>query len=331
MGRKLIIKRLQQGFGVQYWGEGYSPDTLEAARHGLLIIEATKGVRLGGAGEVRFSGDEIRRMRRGGERPVLGYLNLTEIETYRDYWVNASPLEKAGGKDAQFYPDWYAAVTSSGERLAAYWRPEWENIVMQRLAAMLELGLDGVFLDDLLHYYTWASGETVQRLEHAPLEDEPKDASGFAKALMHLVARLRAGANTHRCDFLIVVNNGVFVGRDGNDTEAFAHYRNALDAILVESFLEPMPQHQAITAVNEDFSAHGVPVLSIDFVSSARAGSSAITRDRVAASAAKVGFLPYVADDQTFDRLYPPIIRRPALAKCACSPLPCGSRATSIA
>ena len=309
---------LGRGYGLQYWGAGYTAEGLAAAPHGLLIIEATKlGATDSASGrEELFSRDEVRQIRHDGVRPVLGYINLSEIETYRDYWVETvtSRTTDAGGIDE--LPDWVGPRRGPEERLATYWAPEWEAILMARLERLLALGLDGVFLDDALHYYNYASGEGLDSEGAAHRNNTPKGAPGFARAMMELVERLATKARELRCDSIVIVNNAVYIGRDaagpeGTDTEAlgaFERYRNAIDGVLAESMLGPVPQNAVIEVLRDDYASHGVSVLTLDFLSNALSSLPPDEfRNTVVALATEAGFLPYIADDETFNRLYPPI------------------------
>lgn len=315
-----LTNALGRGYGIQYWGSGYTAERLAAAPHGLLIIEATK---LGATDSVSgreelFSRDEVYQIRREGSRPVLGYINLSEIEIYRDYWVETVRSRTndaaAGGVDG--LAGWIGPRLGPEERLAIYWAPEWEAILVARLERLLALGLDGVFLDDALHYYSYASGEGLDDEGTEHRDDTPKDASGFARAMMGLIERLAAKARALRGDSIIIVNNAVYIGRDAAspesaDTEAFGafeRYRNAIDGVLVENMLGPVPQDAAIEVLHKDYARHGVSVLTLDFLSNT---DSCLPPDAyrhtIVARAAEAGFLPYVTDDETFNRLYPPI------------------------
>jgi uncharacterized protein (TIGR01370 family) len=311
-----------RGFGVQYWGEGYTADALAGSPHGLLIIEATKvGAQYSATGrEELFSAEEIFEIRKGGARPVLGYINLSEIETYRDYWVEMASArgEDPGASVLDPPPVWFGALTTAGEQLAAFWTPEWEAILKERVDRLLALGLDGVFLDDVLHYYGWAVGQDLQMVDGVDLAGAPEGATGFARAMMGLVERLAAHAKSRRCDVAFIVNNGAFIGRDaGPDGEpddgnegarsAFDRYRDAIGGIMSESTLAPERQDKTIEALREDFVEHGVPVLTVDLASRAPDLSAQKFRALVAERAGEAGFIPYVADDEAFDRLYPPL------------------------
>lgn len=307
---------LAHGFGIQYWGHRYAAEALAGSPHGVLIIEPAKAGAdpNGPTRELFFSPEEIQAIRGDRRRPVLGYLNLGEIETNRDYYIDA--LRAQGGDRettrTETAPLLCGAETAHGERLAAFWTPEWQTVVGERADRLLELGLDGLFLDDVLHYYTWARGDDLRGIDQPCLANRPKGAQAFARAMMALVEGLAARADRRRPHSLVFVNNGAFIGRDAGLEHAwvriaFDRYRSAIDAVLVESVLSPRIEGQTVGVLRSDFLEQGLPVLSVDFVTQSEGRSAAEFRAMIRARAAKVGFIPYVADDQAFDRLYSPL------------------------
>lgn len=268
---------LSAGFGVQYWGERFDVVHLARAPHGLLILEATKVGAQDSAGgqEERFSRQDIARIR-GRGRPVLAYLNITEREDWRDY----------GSADID---DFFAAQLSDGGILAPWWKEEWQKMLLARIDDLMMLGVDGVFLDDALHY--WTTGQ-LQELD----QGAPGDVPTSARALMALVVRLTQALRTRSCDALCVINNAVFVGRDGQDAALFDLYRAEIDAVMIEDALGGADHPDLHAALAEDYLAAQVPVLSIDL--------QAPGRDRGALAR---GYHPYLVPDRAFSRLAPAI------------------------
>ena len=319
MRRNRVMAALSKGFGVQYWGETFTAGHLSAAPHGLLIIETAKT----GANaedhsrEVFFSPQEVRRISHEGRRPVLGYLNLAKIEPYRDYWVESLAVsgnpKSLGPRDAR----WIGPSLGKEGTLARYWTPGWETILKDRVDQLLRQGVDGLFLDDVLQYYTYFQGVAAQRAEFST-PDGPRSAGEFARAMMHLVLSISNHARGQGCGTLIIVNNGVFIGRDaGEEPDAspspntFSRYRAALDGILIESVFAAGGDLHAISALQEDFASEGVPILTIDFGDADGRSADALRAD-IRHQAQRLGFTPYVADDAAFNRLYPPIPVGPA-------------------
>jgi Predicted extracellular endo alpha-1,4 polygalactosaminidase or related polysaccharide hydrolase len=290
---------------VQYWGRDFTAALLSAAPHDLLIVEASvaDADRETGRRERRFSASEVRAMRRGGARPVLAYLNLGEVEPWRDHWVERGAA-------------WIAGVSPTGERLAPYWDPDWARMLKARLDVLLALGFDGALLDDALHYWTWGAGlARVSPRWRGPRP--PSGAPAAARAMLGLTLDLADHARRRsalaRADFALVVNNGVFLGDDAAADGApgaealFARHRAAMDAILVESALARSDE-AALGALARVWRGAGAPVLAVEFASEARAADPAAFRRRIAREAECRGFAVYVADDPRFDRLYPPVV-----------------------
>jgi len=285
-----LTSALKSGYGVQYWGASFQAETLAQAPHGLLIIEATK---IGAADtsdgrEVTFTPEEMERVRRQGERPVLAYLNLTEVEPWRDYWPE-------DGKT----PPWLGPETSTGDKLAAFWRSEWREILRQRAIRLMNTGVDGLFLDDALNYFV--AGSLKGR---AP--GMPSDVPEAAEIMLSLVQEIAIEARTVRCNALIIVNNGVFVGRDAGpeNLAAFDTYRAAIDGIMIEDGFGGADTPVLHTALQEDYLAKGIPVLSLDFTSKAH------TEDMVKRARGK-GYAPYIVPDGSFSSLGPPVAEAP--------------------
>ena len=273
--RARLTTALEQGYGVQYWGDTYTADALSDQPHGLLILELT---RWSEGPEDRFSGDEIARIRHGGTRPVLAYLNVTEVEPFRDYYPDdGTPL-----------PAWWG-VQRATDHLAAYWTSEWRSLLEDRVDALMARGVDGIFLDDALHYYT-----------HMQL-DPDADARAYPVALMELVTALAGRMRQTRCEALMVVNNAVFVGRDAGPDHApvFDAYRDAIDGILVENAMGPDGASDTRTALAEDYAQRGIAVLTLDV-------APPDARDDRRGRARSLGFIPYTVEDDSFSRLFPP-------------------------
>lgn len=285
-----LTSALKSGYGVQYWGASFRTDVLAQAPHGLLIIEATK---IGAADtsdgrEVTFTPEEMAQVRRQGKRPVLAYLNLTEVEPWRDYWPE-------DGKA----PPWLGPETSTGDKLAAFWRSEWREILRQRVIRLMNTGVDGLFLDDALNYYVAGSlsGKTPGM---------PSDVPAAAEIMLSLVQEIATQARTVRCNALIIVNNGVFVGRDAGpeNLDAFNTYRAAIDGIMIEDGFGGADTPVLHTALQEDYLAKGIPVLSLDFAPKEQ------SKDMVNRAQVK-GYVPYIVPDGSFTSLEPPAAGAP--------------------
>lgn len=314
--RQHLQAALSRGFGVQYWGRGYTPEALAQAPHGVLILEATRhgATEACNRREIRFTRDEIARISHDGARPVIGYLNVTEIETYRDYWVREVGRPLLAGHRAAL-PDWVGPRTATGEALANFWLPDWEALLIQRIDALLDAGMTGIFLDDVLHYYSFLDPRALVPVAGAARVEVP--AEGSATAMLHLVLRLTGHIRARRPDAVVIVNNGAFIGGDaaveGDAPRAarlFDAYLGAIDAVLVESALGPLGQDATRTVLLNDYGARGVPVMAVEFLSQHPGRDAAQVRRDLAASARQHGFALYLAATEGFDRLSPPTLTR---------------------
>ena len=241
--------------------------------------------------ERRFSPADVTQIRQGGARPVLGYLNLSETEAYRDYAL----------VDGAATARWQSGTSVAGEPLAAYWDRDWQEIMLRRVDALMATGVDGIFLDDPMHYYTHAAG-----LVSSAATDGPAGFPGFATAMMDLVIAIADRTRSRSCTALVIVNNAVFIGRDAGPAHVatFTRYRDTIDAILIENALGPAGHADTLTALQEDFAGAGVAVLTVDVAD----GDPA---QRIALTARAMGYAPYVIDEDSFSRLYPPVPRDP--------------------
>lgn len=309
-----LRRALEGGFGVQYWGEGYSADSLAAQPHGLLIIEVAKvGAQYSDTGrEMFFSVDEMNRISRDGARPVLSYLNVGEIETYRDYWIEA--LAEIGSAETGSLPIWYGPHYGQDDRLAAYWMPQWHDLLLARVDRLMQSGASGVFLDDVLQYFSHAA-ETGLDWPSGTRPEGPRTAPELARAMMRLVTRIAERVRAWDCEALVVVNNAAFIGRDAAEgaegdgsSPGFDAYRAAIDAIMAENALVS-PEHATTrTVLTEDYLDAGIPVLTLDVLPDHGAEDWADRRQELAARAIDAGFAPYLVDDAIFNRLAAPVL-----------------------
>lgn len=74
----------------------------------------------------------------GNRRQRLAYLSVGEAEDYREYW---DAIRKVKGVVIRENPEW------KGNYAVKFWRPEWQEIIRQRVLFAKDQGFDGVYLD----------------------------------------------------------------------------------------------------------------------------------------------------------------------------------------
>lgn len=290
-----LAAALERGYGVQYWGAGYGAEVLARQPHGLLILEAAQiGAPDSEDGrEMLLDFQLLRSMQADPSRPLLAYLNLVELEPWRDYWADG--LAKL---------DWTGGRTAQDEWLARYWTQSWRDVLFARIDRLMAAGADGLFLDDALHYYTYGKGSVTE-----PAAGDPAGPTAHAEAMMQLVLDVIDRMRLRRCDALVVVNNAVFIGRDAGaeGTALFDLYRAAIDAVLIEDAFGAADHPHLHLALAEDYLSAGVQVLSLDFAAPP-AGGPSVPGAGIVALARQHGYVPYIAPGLAFDRLASPEI-----------------------
>ena len=292
-----IAQALTGGYGVQYWGQDYTAKGLARQPHGLLVVEAAQTGALDSPDgrEIFLDFAQIRVLQQDHARPLLAYLNLAELEPWRDYWQGALVV-----------PPWSGGHTAQGEWLARYWTQGWREVLYARVDRLMAAGADGLFLDDALHYYTYGTGGAMAEGIGAP-----QGAPAHAAAMMALVLDVTSRMRQHDCAGLVVVNNAIFIGRDTGRSGAtqFARYRDALDGIMIEDAFGAADHPDLHLALAEDYLSAGLPVLSLDFVPPP-AAAGGLQADQIVALARQKHYVPYIAPGPAFDRLAAPFALR---------------------
>lgn len=174
----------------------------------LLIIDHAKR-----GGKVRLTPEEVARLKvrpDGSRRLVISYMSIGEAEEFRYYW---NPAWKTAP------PPWLGEENCAWPQAhrVRFWLDSWKDIVFRGPDAFLkriaEAGFDGVYLDRIDIYETFANERPTARAE-----------------MVAFVAELAAAARALKPGFLIIAQNA----EDLLDVRA---YRRAIDAIAKESLL----------------------------------------------------------------------------------------------
>lgn len=186
---------------VTSWGYQLAGLEIKAAANApfdLIVIDATTGLGDGNA----MSAADIARLKRkpgGGNRLVVSYLSIGEAEDYRPDYFSAEYLEE----DA---PDWLMHENPQwkGNRIISFCDEGWQRTILgddngrnvynsiepSPLHRLIELGLDGVYLDRVDVY-----------------SEVGKTCPDAARRMVDFVKRLGEHARRRNPDFLVILQN----------------------------------------------------------------------------------------------------------------------------
>ncbi|MFA6089564.1 MAG: endo alpha-1,4 polygalactosaminidase [Candidatus Woesearchaeota archaeon] len=89
---------------------------------------------------------------------ILSYLSIGEAEDYRNYWKETWKVRNPDFIDLE-NPEW------KGNYKVNYWDVVWQNITIERIKDIADLGYDGVYLDvvDAFEYYQNKGRDTAKQ------------------------------------------------------------------------------------------------------------------------------------------------------------------------
>lgn len=240
-----------QSWAYQLQGD---PSALASSGADVVVVDAD---------HMRGSISKLKTKPGGGRRVVIAYLAIGEVETYRSYYKTCC----ANGK-----PDWVTNRTQgwAGNYIVHFWRPEWKNIVRQRVQQVIGAGFDGIYIDRV---DTW---ENIK-------------APGSSKAAMiQLVREVSGWARGVNGNAAIMVQNG-------EELLDNSSYLSAIDAIAKEDLFHGI-DHKGSRNSGADIShsarllksaqSQGKKIFVIEYLK----GSTA---DSVRNEIRKLGFVPF--------------------------------------
>ncbi|MBL8565924.1 MAG: endo alpha-1,4 polygalactosaminidase [Hyphomicrobiaceae bacterium] len=270
---------------VTSWGyqlAGLDVATAAASPYDLLVVDGTTGLGDGDA----MTPDDVARLKRkpdGTRRLVVSYLSIGEAEDYRpDYFDKEYLAEDAPDWLMQENPEW------KGNRIIRFCEEGWQQTILgddegrsvynsidpSPLYRLIELGLDGVYLDRVDVY-----AEVTKLCPDA------------AARMVRFVKRLAEHARKRNPDFIVILQNAeeLLVHADMiASIDAIAkedlyygvdHSEKSNDAEMVRSTVAHLRRARAA----------GRPVFFVDYVASKAKSADAARRGRTE------GFIPYFA------------------------------------
>ncbi|WP_438765352.1 autotransporter domain-containing protein [Kushneria sp. TE3] len=230
------------------------------------------------------------------DKTLITYVSIGEAEDYRNYWQAMS---------AEGVPDYVFEENDSwrGNYRVAFWRPEWQQLMLERIEEAVALGYSGAYLD-IVDAYTLESVQARYTGEDLRAEMEK------------FVIRLSKHAKSLNPDFLIIPQNAVGLLGISEDMPGTPNrpYLAAIDGVGVEDLWydddRPSPWTESDLEFLRTALAEGRFILSTSYP-----GDEANQAAYVEA-ALREGLLPYVATrelDDTYAPVNATIATRPVI------------------
>jgi cysteinyl-tRNA synthetase, unknown class len=283
------VERLKRLAAVKTWGYQLADATVEAlaaSPYDLIVIDPRSG--FGSKPLTRAQVERLKKKPDGGRRVVVSYLSIGEAEDYRlDYFAKEYMEEDAPDWLLHENPDW------KGNRIVNVCADGWQKTMLgddrgrsvydsiepSPLYGLIELGLDGVYLDRV---------DVYMDIKKACPDGEAR--------MVDFVVKLGAHARKANPQFLVIQQNA-------EDLLKHARLVKAIDGVAKESLFFGWGGGEASNSIPVN-SAEGVR-WSVERLNKARAaGRAVLTVDYTAdkgniASALKRsrenGYVPYVA------------------------------------
>lgn len=217
-------------------------------------------------------------------RTLVGYVETSVTEDYRSYW---DPSWTDDGTDhgnlTASAPSWLQGQPRNQYGyIVKYWDPAWHQIVISEALDLVNRGYNGVFLDDVGRYYD------LGQQPGAPSEAK------LAARMIDLVADVTNAIRAVNPNAYVVVNGDPYIVTDTtgglNGSEAHKFF-NSIDAMLLED--------ETKGAINDAIhnTAPHATLLALF------AEGSAAHKQSEAMQAYKDGIVPYVSQDQAYNKL----------------------------
>ncbi len=134
---------------------------------------------------------------------TLAYLNIGFAEEWRSYWN-----ESWGEDDHPCWLEWVEYPGWPGEYFVKYWHPcaweegGWVDILKDEIRKIVEMGFDGVRLDNIDSYTYWEDPDSIGLGGILP------QVGNASEWMIYLVGNLSSYAHGLKEDFIVVANMG---------------------------------------------------------------------------------------------------------------------------
>jgi cysteinyl-tRNA synthetase, unknown class len=282
--------RLRRINAARSWGyqlHGIKLGEMQHSPYDLLVVDATTGI----AADRPFKRAEIGSLKKkpdGSSRLVVSYLSVGEAEDYRPEYFSEEYMEE----DA---PDWLMGENKDwkGNRIIKFCSDGWQKTILgdengrsvynsiepSPLYRLIDLGLDGVYLDRVDVY-----------------EEVTKQCPNAEERMIDFVVKLAAHARKRNPHFMVILQNA-------EDLLKHPRMVKALDAVAKESLFHGWGGGDGSNgaAINSSESVRwsterlnlmktaGRPVFIVDYPANRARADTSVRRIR------EQGYIPYIA------------------------------------
>jgi uncharacterized protein (TIGR01370 family) len=166
-----------------------------------------------------LSAEQVSALQTTQDKLLYAYTSIGEAESYRDYWEDSwttQPPDYVLGENVQW----------EGNFRVQFWDADWQQIIYDRVDAVLEKGYDGIYLDIV-------DGYTVDEVIAA----YPGTDDELRQEMIDFVIGISEYAKAQNPDFAIIPQNAVGLlglSENGPDSGANTAYLDAIDGLGVE-------------------------------------------------------------------------------------------------
>jgi uncharacterized protein (TIGR01370 family) len=281
-------------FAILYQGPTYTYEGLRASDHDLIIINPARFIEPETVNsEQLWSAAQIDGIEATGKR-LIAYLSVSKINDFVDYWDPAwTSTGDAEGSPASNAPAFLGADDPdyNHTRLINYWAAGWKELLAERVETIVAQGFSGVFLDDVLAYFS-RRGSSLADIAQAARE--MRDLIIYLEDVAWDAVLARDGTAAAAANFTLIVNGAPFIISDttadgsAHDAAKANSYYASIDAFLAENYFSAF-NRVGITKAVAEFGSRGIALLSVD---------TGITSDNyrilIERGAVDAGFLPEV-------------------------------------
>ena len=173
-------------------------EKLSACDRDWIVLDPTFG------NDVKWSLEDLDAIRNTQPgRKIIAYISIGEAEDYRPYWKkewleNGKPTAAAPSWLGEENPDW------KGNFRVRYWQAGWQEIMFPVIAAAMEQGFDGVYLDIVDGFEGWEF-DGKDWIDNRP---NPETQQTFRRDMVDWVKAVAARAREKNPDAIVIPQNG---------------------------------------------------------------------------------------------------------------------------